>query len=265
VKQAIDESRPDLSKYGGGFYSDGGDLAYRAATIILSEIEEIYSFTSMVDFGCGAGGWLRAAKDVIGCNGRTPTLLGVDGPHAKAFASCEGAEFRFEDMENRIQLSRRFDLAISMEVAEHLTKARAEGFVEDIVATSDVVLFSAAVPGQGGTNHINEQWQSYWVEKFSLFGFRCFDVLRAKFWNHELLSLCPFYISNAFLYIRETSALVSKLTADGIPSIGPGNFPADIVHPGIFKGAHYESVGPKALATQLPRALLRAVRRRVSL
>lgn len=57
--------------------------------------------------------------------------------------------------------NRRFDLAMTIEVAEHLTPVRADSFVEDLTRLSDVVLFSAAIPAQGGINHVNEQWQSY--------------------------------------------------------------------------------------------------------
>jgi SAM-dependent methyltransferase len=261
----MSESQPDLSKYGSTFYRDGGDPAHQAATLILGHIRTLHDFGSMVDFGCGSGGWLRAAKDVIGKGGGVPRLLGIDGPHAKTFARCDGAQFRFENMEGRVREVGSFDLAISMEVAEHLTEARATSFILDITESSDVVLFSAAVPGQGGTNHINERWQSYWVEKFSALGYQGFDVLRRKFWTDDLLCRSPFYISNAFLYVKAQHPLGTSLSSSGIPRVQLGSgYPLDVVHPGIFYGSHFENVGPRALASQLPKAVLRAVKRRLA-
>ena len=252
------------STYDAAFYADGGGLAYRAAQIILTEIREVHSFASVVDFGCGAGGWLRAAADLIGQAGAVPALLGIDGPHARAFAECPGAQFIFQDLEHRIRVPNTFQLAISMEVAEHLTEARAAGFVEDLTRASDVILFSAAIPGQGGTHHINEQWQSYWIEMFAARDYACFDILRPRLWRNAVLALCPFYIANAFLYVRNQHSLIGRLEAmHSAVQAGKGKYPTDVVHPELFRRNHIENAGPRSLLQQLPRAVARAIARRL--
>lgn len=258
------EKQADLTKYDATFYHDGGSLAERAAQLILGHIASSYEFSSVVDFGCGAGGWLRAAARVIGERGsRAPRLVGIDGPYAERFAKCAGASFHFQNLEQRVVNVGRFDLAISMEVAEHLPPGRADTFVEDITNAADVVLFSAAIPGQGGDNHINEQWQSYWIRMFSRAGFRSFDVLRAKFWNDPLIASCPFYAANGFLHVRNGHPLVADLASK---EVSPGSlhkeYPLDIVHPDIFRSAHFSQVGPRALLSQLPKAVVRAIARR---
>jgi hypothetical protein len=254
----------DLSKYDKGFYRDGGDVAYAAALVMLAEVGRLFEFSSVVDFGCGAAGWLRAAAALISKDGRAARLLGVDGPYAEQFAKCEEAQFHFQNLESRVVLASRFDLAISMEVAEHLPASRAATFVEDIAKAADVVLFSAAVPGQGGDNHINEQWQSYWVRRFAAVGFNCFDILRGRLWNHQAFIGCPFYVGNGFLYVRDGHPLSGELTNSRIvlDELQSG-YPVDVVHPGVFDGAHFEKVGPRALVGQLPRATIRAVMRRL--
>jgi hypothetical protein len=254
----------DLSRYDSNFYGDG-DLAFRAARIILAEVAKYHEFTSLVDFGCGAGGWLRAAAELIRQRwGAEPRLLGIDGPYAQQFAVCEGAEFLFQNLQTRVQEVGRFQIAISMEVAEHLTPSRATSFVEDIVASSDAVLFSAAIPGQGGDNHINEQWQSYWVQNFAAVGYECFDVLRRALWCDELLARCPFYVGNGLLYVRRGNPLGGVLKGKGISEVQPvRGYPADVVHPGVFKTAHFEQAGPTTLISSFPRALVRAVAKRV--
>jgi len=259
------EKQADLTRYDASFYHDGGSLAERAAQLILGHIASSYAFSSVVDFGCGAGGWLRAAAHVIGNSGgsRVPKLLGIDGPYAERFAKCAQASFHFQNLEERVVNVGHFDLAISMEVAEHLPPGRAVSFIADIANAADVVLFSAAIPGQGGDNHINEQWQSYWIRLFSHQGYRSFDILRAKFWDHPLMAACPFYVANGFLHVRNGHPLVTSLASHEVdPGDLPKGYPLDVVHPDIFRGAHFSEVGPRALLSQLPRAVVRAVARR---
>ena len=73
-------------------------------------------------------------------------------------------------------------------------------FVEDLTKLSDIILFSGAIPGQGGTNHVNEQWHSYWIEKFLRFGYVAIDCIRPLIWNIHQLDVC--YRSGLFLYVN---------------------------------------------------------------
>ena len=91
---------------------------------------------------------------------------------------------------------------MTLEVGEHLSPARADSFVEDLTRLSDVILFSAAIPAQGGTNHVNEQWQSYWAEKFSRRGYVTVDCIRPKIWANSAADIC--YRQNILLYVKST-------------------------------------------------------------
>ena len=82
-------------------------------------------------------------------------------------------------------LYERHDLALSLEVAEHLPEARAASFVGELCELAPVVVFSAAVPGQGGTGHVNEQWAEYWARLFERNGFHVSAALRWRFWNNS--------------------------------------------------------------------------------
>ena len=64
------------------------------------------------------------------------------------------------DLAQPLQIDRRFDLALSLEVAEHLPPECGSEFVQTLTDLSSVILFSAAIPFQGGTDHLNEQWPS---------------------------------------------------------------------------------------------------------
>lgn len=206
--------------YDDSFYKSQGDASYRSAGILLPRLFEYYKPRSVVDFGCGVGTWLRACSN-LGVN----EILGLDGPHVKTellripienFRACDLAS------ENP-QLPRRFDLAMSLEVAEHLPGDRADNFVHQLCRAADVILFAAAIPGQRGTFHINEQFPSYWIPKFKAHGFECFDFLRKLEWCNSRVEV--WYRQNVLVFSR--SRQFPELSNE------PGQ--CDIVHPEMWK------------------------------
>ena len=87
------------------------------------------------------------------------------------------------DLKKSLNLGRDFDLVLSAEVAEHLPLEVSDIFIDSIIKHGKVILFSAAAPGQGGTCHVNEQWQDFWVKKFRERGYVPIDFLREKLCN----------------------------------------------------------------------------------
>ena len=155
------------------FYQYQAPGSGESATIVLPYLLDRLQSKSMIDIGCGAGTWLRAARDW-----GVTDLVGIDGEWRRQQGlAMEGVDLRFQDLDQRIDLGRRFDLASCLEVAEHLRPERADSLVADLAALSDVVFFSAAVPGQGGSGHINERPQSFWIERFRRIDMAVLDVL----------------------------------------------------------------------------------------
>jgi SAM-dependent methyltransferase len=174
---------------------------------------------SVVDFGCGLGTWLRAFKE----NG-IPEILGLDGKWCNTqllFKNIDQGEFQYVDLENPIILEKTYDMAISLEVAEHVSPERADIFVQSLVNAAKIILFSAAIPEQRGFNHINEQWPSYWIEKFQKHGYVFHDVLRSKIWFNEHVEV--WYKQNIFLVVREDIQIEAE---KGVIF--------DLVHPELF-------------------------------
>jgi hypothetical protein len=97
-------------------------------------------------------------------------------------------------------MDRKFDLVVSLEVAEHLPGEHAETYVDSLTRLGPAVLFSAAVPYQGGTEHVNEQWPDYWVELFERKGFVVLDPIRKRIWQHPGVEY--WYSQNILLFVK---------------------------------------------------------------
>lgn len=165
--------------------------AFVSAKKVIPFVFDIFKPESVADFGCGTGSWLYVAKEWMHNQGNeNSVILGLDGDYIERdILKISEDEFRAVDLTKPICLGRKFDVAISLEVAEHLESQYADTFVDSICAASDVVLFSAAMPGQWGVHHVNEQLLSYWIEKFAARGYECFDIVRPEFWFDKEVDL----------------------------------------------------------------------------
>jgi SAM-dependent methyltransferase len=225
------------------FYATRRRSTFRAAQTVLGILRERTSPETVVDVGCGTGTWLSVAlqagsRRAVGFEGEWVRPEMMDDPRI---------ELHRQDLENRVRFGERFDLAISLEVAEHLSEARAQSFVEDLCDLSDVVLFSAAIPGQQGVNHINLQWQSWWARHFGERGYVALDLVRPVIWQTG--DIPYWYRQNILLFVREPM----------LTTFGPDARPAtmlDVVHPAL--AARVPTIRDRiALLAEVPRMLAR--------
>jgi hypothetical protein len=155
------------------------------------------------------------------------------------------------DLQRPPALQRRFDLALCLEVGEHLPAESAAPLVRFLVDASDTVVFSAAVPGQGGRHHVNEQWQSYWAGLFREHGYQPLDDVRRALWTDP--GVQPYYLQNCLTYVPAASAFGRQVDL------------IDVVHPRLFlESSHAAHMSPRALVRALPSSLKRTVRRRLA-
>lgn len=179
-------------------YIDAGSRASARAVARLM-LEEM-AIDSLLDVGAGHGAW--AAEWQIAGIGE---VIAVDGDYVDASRLAVSSEcFRPHDLLEPLDLGRRFDLVQSLEVAEHLPADAADRFVASLVRHGDVVLFSAAVPHQGGEHHVNEQPPEYWRQKFAGHGYRAYDWLRPQLAGRE--DVMPWYRFNSLIYANEAGA-----------------------------------------------------------
>jgi SAM-dependent methyltransferase len=180
-------------------YQKAGSLA--SAEVVVPLLNAMLHPSSVVDVGCGVGTWLSAfSRDGI------PDVYGVDGDHVpRGDLMIPVERFAPVDLCKPFTLPRAFDLAISLEVAEHLPSSAADTFVASLTRLARAVIFSAAVPHQGGWNHVNEQWPQYWAEKFGRQRFFPVDCLREPLWDDT--RVCWWYAQNMILYLTEDHPL----------------------------------------------------------
>jgi SAM-dependent methyltransferase len=153
----------------------------KSALEVVPILVDLFKPKSVVDIGCGLGDWLSTFQK----NG-VEKILGVDGNWVnKNNLYIKEDHFLEQNLTIPLRLNQKFDLAMSLEVAEHLPESAADTFIETLTNLSDNIVFSAAVPNQGGQNHINEQWHTYWIEKFEQKGFYCHDIIRPLIWDNE--------------------------------------------------------------------------------
>src|ERR671925_1539421 len=142
-----------MTPYSPGFYEQQQEGSLRSARRVLPHLVQLVSPRSVVDVGCGVGTWLKAAMEL-----GVEDILGLDGDYVdRAMLQIPSAQFTPVDLTRPFRLPRTFDAALSLEVAEHLPESSAVDFVESLASLSNVILFSAAIPGQMGEHHVNEQ------------------------------------------------------------------------------------------------------------
>jgi hypothetical protein len=182
-----------------------------------------YAPKSLLDVGCGLGVWSKAALEL-----GVEDLLGLDGVQISSSQLLIPERcFKQQDFTQPWNLGRRFDVALCLEVAEHLDRSVASPFVQTLVLHSDVIVFSAAAPGQAGQHHVNCQWPSYWQKIFNSVGFSCDDSIRWRIWNEGKVE--PWYRQNIFVARKDAQ------NAGREPRLRP------VVHPEFLYGPEYET------------------------
>lgn len=229
-------SNQKIKDYTSVFYDIVSAKALASAKVLLPEcLKVLPEIHSVIDFGCGQGAWLSVFQEL----GITE-IQGLDGKWIDQNAlKIPKNNFSVIDFENEIVVGKKYDLAVSLEVAEHITKDKASVFVDSLTKAADFVLFSAAIPFQGGTKHVNEQWPEYWSRLFEEKGYVAQDSLRAKIWNES--STAWFYKQNVILYVKKNRladlrqpAVRQTAPSHASPAAHGNVHPLPYVHPELF-------------------------------
>jgi SAM-dependent methyltransferase len=195
--------------------------ASKVIPVVLSALD----VGSVLDIGCAGGGWLSEWKQA-----GIADVFGVDGAYVDvADLEIEAERFKAADLSRPFDLGRTFDLVESFEVAEHIDEAASGIFVSNLVKHAGrFILFSAAVPGQGGEYHVNEQPYDFWRKRFAENGFSVYDFVRPRIAADSKISF--WYRYNIILFVR------NELTRDLNPSVAATRIPDNEPVPDISSG-----------------------------
>ncbi len=186
--------------------------AQSSAVVLADLVVERFAPSSVVDVGCGEG-WL-----VHELRSRNVKAFGVDGDDVGADLVLDLTAPPYPELDGA-----PFDLAVCLEVAEHVDEANAGDLVGWLCDLAPVVAFSAAIPGQGGQGHVNERPPAYWVDLFAQRGLAGSGALRTELWDDERIE--AWYRQNLLVFADPKVLKRVGLDQDGCPYI---------VHPGIW-------------------------------
>jgi len=254
-----------MNKYEKKWYDKKRQSKAQAAREVVPNLLELVGPQTVVDVGCGDGTWLSvfAEHDVN-------EYLGIDGDWIdRDLLQIPEEKFQSADLTKPISFDRTYDLAVSLEVGEHLPPTAADTFVDTLTSLSPVVLFSAAVPHQEGTHHVNEQWQKYWAERFQNRGYAAVNTLRRRLWTNDRVH--DFYRQNIVLYIEEDALEQLDIPRDDVIR---DLEQLSVVHPDLFerKMARFKkarrlvpgTISLRDVLRGLPQLIYHTIKRRVT-
>lgn len=211
--------------YSPDYFNSIGGLSRNSAAVVAPMVMELLQPRSVVDVGCGTGAWAAAFKAAGAAE-----VLGIDGDYCdRGQLEIDPRDFLAADLTKPFSLDRSFDLAICLEVAEHLDQQYAGPLVTSLTGFAPAVLFSAAIPHQGGEHHVNEQWPSYWIKEFAQHDYAPTDPFRRRLWNQR--SVAWWYAQNLLLFIRrdaidassQLKSLAFETESNVLPLVHPQN------------------------------------------
>jgi hypothetical protein len=225
----------EAKHYTSSFFKGHEKGSYNSAQAILPLINNLLHPKSVIDVGCGVGVWLKVWQDELNVS----DIKGIEGAYVNdKILSIPAEKVDIHDLKQPYNSNKKYDLAMSMEVAEHLPASSSDQFVKTLTSLSDVVLFSAAMIGQEGTYHLNEQMPEYWAAIFDRFGYAPIDFIRPRVWNNK--DVMYWYKQNTLLFVKK-----EKINS---------------LHPELIKA--YEATNPDCLLRIHPDQYFRVYNRR---
>jgi SAM-dependent methyltransferase len=211
-----------MSSYDQSFFEYVNASAGAAARRIVPLLQRQLAPSSVLDVGCGQGAWLA-----LWHSHGVQDLFGVDGSYVDRGRLLFAPErFCAHDLRQPFDLGRRFSLVQCLEVAEHLPESSAEPLIDSLIRHGEVIVFSAAPPGQGGHEHVNERSYEYWRALFLHRGYLALDYLRPRILSDPAID--RWYRYNTLLYVsrdavpRLSETLQASLLPPGpVPDLAP--------------------------------------------
>ncbi len=221
----------------------------RGAVAVANILERWLDIRTVLDLGCGTGIWLSVLRD-----GGRRQVFGVDSEAIDpADLAVDPDLILTADLGKKLDLHRRYDLVVCLEVAEHIDAQYADVVVENCTRHADLILFSAALPGQQGLDHVNEQLPQYWAERFQRRGYVALDLIRPLIWDDPQVPV--WYRQNVLLFAKDGSPYLEALRArPDMASSGP----LAVAHPDYMRWFSTQAQTSTATAERSHKELAKA-------
>jgi len=230
INTKLSKEQVNHKLYNQKFYNRQIDGSLKSAKEYIKYLSDLFNFKSVIDFGCGRGTWLKGFEEI-----GVDKLVGLDGSwNNQENMLSQKIIFKQTNLNEEIKIDEKFDLALSLEVAEHLEPSSSELFIKSITSSSDLIMFGAAFIAQPGTNHINTRLHSFWANIFAEYSFKVYDIFRPKFCGNNKIK--PWYQQNTFLYVKAGSKYEKALHEKNFCPIENISF-LDLIHPWLY--GHY--------------------------
>jgi len=199
-----------MNKYSSDFFRFHRNYSYDSAQVIVPLLLKNYDIDSVIDIGCGNGAWLKVFQEngIKQIYGYDYSDLPVDEYFVEKSKLITGIDFSKKE----VKVKERSDLVVCLELVEHLPKKNSKSFIRMLTECANVVLFSAAIPGQTGENHINEQLPGYWRSIFNSLGYIEIDFIKQLIWKNTRVAW--WYRQNITLYVNKNYMLENKIFND---------------------------------------------------
>lgn len=153
--------------YNRSFFDKNLEWNIPIAADVVNILMRFFNPKSVVDVGCGNAEFLSQFQK------KGVEIYGYEGSQYAIDSALVDKRFIQQfDLRELIPVRRKYDLALCLEVAEHIENKFSNRLVENLTSLSDTVVFTAAPPGQGGHFHINEQPKEFWINLFKKNGYR---------------------------------------------------------------------------------------------
>ncbi|AUX10564.1 hypothetical protein AArcSl_2953 [Halalkaliarchaeum desulfuricum] len=210
IKQSAKYIRDKLYKIGDGYGIIGPNKIYnndyyrkRKKDPWRSDAREVsrvlydeFEPESVIDFGCAIGGHLEwfheHGIEVCGIEGNTTAF---------EYSLIPNEYLEEHDLREPYEITKQRDLALCIEVAEHIPERYANQLVASLTDSAESVFFTAAPPGQQGTHHINLKKDSYWEKKFEEKGYIRDNMIETRLKQNLNLEKSTWIKDNMFVFV----------------------------------------------------------------
>jgi len=238
--------------YTDSFFDLQAQNSLDSARVVVPIVIELLEPVSVLDVGCGRGAWLRAFRE-----NKVAVLRGLDGDYvdrSKLYIDPEC--FTPVDLNEPFRIKENYDLAVCLEVAEHISAKRSRSLISSLTDAAPVVLFSAAVPGQRGQGHVNLQWLNYWRGLFAQKYYRMFDPIRPRI--RDDLGVSWWYRQNMVVFANDFGVHAHPQLMDSV--VAPNVCEVEWLNIRSLP----PSLGVREILDRFPQALWKAIRRQIA-